>query len=138
MSVLSSLISLQHGEVCSVEYSEDDDSGDFDEIENAKEIIAFMKKERKMLMEKGIDVDKAIEDLERIIQQAEDSKAHLEDIKRQLVKSVSLIGKDDSTHPLDERLDMASKDLRKDEDVQEYFRRARRRARDHGDESENA
>lgn len=121
-----------------MEYSEDDDSGDFDEIENAKEIIAFMKKERKMLMEKGIDVDKAIEDLERIIQQAEDSKAHLEDIKRQLVKSVSLIGKDDSTHPLDERLDMASKDLRKDEDVQEYFRRARRRARDHGDESENA
>ena len=123
-----------------MEHSEDEDISDVDVIGFAKEVIALLKQERKTLMEKGLDVDRMIEELEDILQQALDSKARLDDIKRQMIMSMSksLVGGEDTTHHVDERLDMAAETLRKDEDVQEYFRRVMRRKVDAEDDSRNS
>jgi len=101
-----------------------------DEIAFSKEVLEFLRKERKKLKEAGLDADCMIEQLEKLLQETEDSKAHLEDLKRQMLMetSRSLIGEKGPPPASTERLDMAAKELRKEGDLEDYYKRLRRRS----------
>ncbi len=110
-----------------MEGSEEDFNGDMDD---PREFLELLKRDRKKLREAGLDVDFMIEELEDLLQKIDDGKAHIEDVKRQMVMatSKSLIGDEGPSPASTERLDMAAKELRKEGDVEEYFRRLRRRS----------
>jgi len=122
---------------------EDDEEFDaevLDELEFAKAVLELMKKERAAIKKGGVDVDRMIEELEDLLQQTEDSKAHLDDLKRRMVMemSKSLIGVKGAPASSTDHLDMAGKDLRKGESAEEYFRRVKRRAIRPDDDTGNA
>ena len=119
---------------------EDDEEFDaevLDELEFAKAVLELMKKERAAIKKGGVDVDRMIEELEDLLQQTEDSKAHLDDLKRRMVMemSKSLIGQKGAPASSTDHLDMAAKEMRKGETAEEYFRRVKRRARQSKDDT---
>jgi len=105
------------------------DEDGIDEIDFAKIVLEYMKKERATLVKAGLDVDSMVRELESLLEKTEDSKARVNDLKRQMLKSLS--------NPADqqpgayaahaEHLDMAKTDLRADDDPVKYFQRLRRR-----------
>jgi hypothetical protein len=101
-----------------------------DEVEFAKAVLELMKRERTELIKAGLDVDHMIEELENIMQEAQDAKAHLDDLKKRMVMemSKSLIGEKGAPAASTDQFDMASKELRKGETAEEYFQRVKRRA----------
>ncbi len=102
----------------------------YDNTDVTRELLELLKRERKKLTEAGLDVDFMIKELEDLLQKIDDGKAHIEDIKRQMVmeSSKSLIGDEGPSPASTDRLDMAAKELRKDGDVEEYYKRLRRRS----------
>jgi hypothetical protein len=123
-----------------MEDEEEFDGEEFDDIGFAKAVLEFMKKERASIKKGGVDVDRMIEELEDLLQQTEDSKAHLADLNRRMLMEMSktAIGDKGAPQGPSERLDMAAKDLRKGETAEEYFKRVKRRARKPKDDSGNA
>ncbi len=123
-----------------MEDEEEFDGEELDEMEFAKAVLEFMKKERASIKKAGVDVDRMIEELEDLLQQTEDSKAHLEDLNRRILMemSKSAIGDKGAPQGPSERLDMAAKDLRKGESAEEYFRRVNRRAKKPEEDCNNA
>jgi len=113
-----------------MEGEEEFDGEEFDEMEFARAVLELMKKERAAIKKGGVDVDRMIEELEDLLQQTEDSKADLEDLKRRMLMSMSrsLIGDKGAPTGPSERLDMAAKDLHKGETAEDYFKRVKRRA----------
>jgi hypothetical protein len=118
---------------------EDFDEEYIDEMEFSKEVLELFKKERAALKKAGLDVDFMIAEIERLIQEADDAKARVEDLKRQMLMSMSksLVGQKGAPPASVEQLDMAGKDLRKDGDVEEYFKRLWRRTRKPGKPEED-
>ena len=122
----------------------DDDEGldeeVFNEVEFAKAVLELMKKERAELKKAGLDVDHMIEELEIAMQEAEDSKAHLDDLKRRMVMemSKSLIGEKGAPASSTDQLDMAARELRKGETAEDYFKREKRRAEKPQEDTGNA
>jgi hypothetical protein len=116
------------------------DGEELDEMEFAKAVLEMLKKERAAIKKGGVDVDRMIEELEDLLQQTEDSKADVEDLKRRMLMAMSksAIGDKGAPQGPSERLDMAGKDLQKGETAEEYFRRVKRRAREPKEDCNNA
>lgn len=113
-----------------------DDEEEIDEVEFAKQVIEYLKKERAALLAAGLDVDPMIRQLEEVLEEVNDAKGRVDDLQRQILKSTGspvawLPGP--YMAPV-EHLDMAAADLRSDNDVMEYFRRLRRRFTQFDDE----
>ena len=123
-----------------MEYSEEEDIGEVDEVEFSKEVLALLKKERKTLRESGFDVDKAIEEIERGLEEVADAKAQVDDLKRRQLMSMSesLIKEKEPVIAGVAHLDAASNNLRADEDVLEHYRRQRRSPRNQKKREEEA
>jgi hypothetical protein len=124
----------------SMEDDEEFDAEVIDELEFAKAVLEFMKKERAAIKKGGVDVDRMIEELEDLLQQTEDSKAHLDDLKRRMVMemSKSLIGVKGAPASSTDHLDMAAKEMREAETAEEYFKRVKRRTTHPNDDTANA
>jgi len=119
---------------------EEVDEALMDEVEFAKAILELMKKDRAELKKAGLDVDHMIEELENLMQEAKDSKADLEDLKKRMVMemSKSLIKAKGAPASSTDHLDMAAKEMRKGETAEDYFKRVKRRATHPNDDTGNA
>ena len=107
----------------------EDEEEELDEVGFAKAVLDVMKKERAELLKAGLDVDHMIEEIEKVLQEAEDAKARVEDIKRQMLMemSKSLIKDKSATLSSAEKLDMAVETVRRGETTEDYYKRVKRR-----------
>jgi len=110
-----------------------------DEVEFAKAVLDLMRKERAELKKVGLDIDHMMEELESAMQEAQDAKAHLDDLKKRMVMemSKSLIGEKGAPAASTDQLDMATKEMRKGETTEDYFMREKRRAQKPREDSGN-
>lgn len=128
ISTSSSNLFLRLTRGCNAMDTEDEEE-ELDEVGFAKAVLDVMKKERAELLKAGLDVDHMIEEIEKVLQEAEDAKARVEDIKRQMLMemSKSLIKDKSATLSSAEKLDMAVETVRRGETTEDYYKRVKRR-----------